>query len=104
MFDVMECKTLNSLLKTMQNEGYKKVYHKLDTKEVKGDRVDKITLIFKDGEENNPNDREEHNKVTIRAEVDVVEGYIKITGIKIIKYVNKINKKYLTTESDDDIL
>ena len=92
MFDVMECKTLNSLLRTMQNEGYKKVYHNLDTKEVKGNRVDKITLIFKDGEENDPNDMEEHNKVTISAEVDIVEGYIKVTEIKIKKYVNKINK------------
>ena len=97
MFDIMECKTLNGLLKTMQNEGYKKVYHKLDTKEVNKnrDRVDKITLIFKNGEENNPNDTEEHNKVTIHAEIDVAEGYIKVTDVKIKRYINKINKKML---------
>jgi hypothetical protein len=92
MFKIMECNTLNSLMKGMQREGYKKVYHKLDTKEINKNRVDKITLIFKDGEENNPNDMEEHNKVTIRAEIDIVQGYIKVTEIKIKKYINKINK------------
>jgi hypothetical protein len=93
MFKIMECNTLNSLMKGMQREGYKKVYHKLDTKEINKNRVDKITLIFKDEEEeNNPNDMEEHNKVTIRAEIDIVQGYIKVTEIKIKKYINKINK------------
>lgn len=94
VFEIMECNTLNSLMKEMQREGYKKVYHKLDTKEINKNRVDKITLIFKDEEEeeNNPSDMEEHNKVTIRAEIDIVQGYIKVTEIKIKKYINKINK------------
>ena len=77
MFDIMEYVTLNSLIKDMQKEGFKKVYHKLTTKEINGGRIDKMTLIFKD--------EEEHNKITIHAEIDIVEGYINIIDVKIRK-------------------
>ena len=35
MFKIIECSTLNSLMKEMQREGYKKVYHKMEKRKSK---------------------------------------------------------------------
>ena len=77
MFDIMEYTTLNSLIKDMQKEGFKKVKHELYTEEINGGMIDKIILVFRD--------IEEHNEVTVRAEIDVVEGYINIIKVWIEK-------------------